>query len=115
MIHNGFWNTKTSRGPSDRFLNSKISISTHESDHGATPFGCTGFFIPATKMKSTRRQSDPFVHTCSRKTLDLVRSMQLPASTGSQMPYQYLSRIMKLDNELKIIPERLTITSKLFR
>ena len=112
IVYNGFWNTRKSNGNSNRFSNSRISISTRESNPGVTPFGCTGFFIPARKMKPKRRQSDPFVQNCSRKTLDIVRSMHLPVSPGSQIPYQHLSRIMKLDNELKIIPERLTISSK---
>ena len=114
IVYNGFWNTRSSTGSSNRVINSRISISPRESNHGATPFGCTGFFIPARKMKPKRRQSDPFVKNCSRKTLDIVRSMHLPAPPGSQIPYQYLSRIMKLDSELKIIPERLTISRKLY-
>ena len=113
ITHYGSWNLNKSANSSIRFANSRRNITSRESDHGVTPFGCTGFFIPASKMKSSRRQSDPFVTTCSRKTLDLMRSIHLPVSSANQMSYQYLSRIMKLDNELKIIPERLTLSSKL--
>ena len=113
-VTHGFWNAKKSSEASNRILNPQKSISARGSNHGITPFGCTGFFIPAKKMNSTRRESDPFIHACSRKTLDLMRSVKLPSTSGHQMSYKYLSRIMKLDNELKIIPERLTISSKLF-
>lgn len=112
VTYTGFWNTTRNIGAFNRFNTPRMTPSPRESSHGATPFGCTGFFIPATKMKSIRRKSDPFVNNCSKKTMDLMRSMQIPSSPGSQLSYQYLSRMMKLDNDLKIIPERLPIFSK---
>ena len=113
VTYTGFWNTTRNIGAFNRFNHPRMMQSSRDSSHGATPFGCTGFFIPATKMKSLRRKSDPFVNNCSKKTLDLMRSMQIPSSPGSQLSYQYLSRIMKLENDLKIIPERLPIYSKM--
>ena len=115
VTYTGFWNTTRNIGAFNRFNHPRITQSSRDSSHGATPFGCTGFFIPATKMKSLRRKSDPFVNNCSKKTLDLMRSMQIPSSPGSHLSYQYLSRIMKLENDLKIIPERLPIYSKMLK
>ena len=109
---NGFWNSSNSLERSNRISNDRSNLSKREYNPGVTPFGCTGFFIPATKMKSSRRRSDPFVNVCSRKTFDLMRSIQLPSNSRNKMTYRYLSGIMKLDNELKIIPEKLTISSK---
>ena len=110
-----FLNAKKSSGTSYRMHNRRVGVSASESNPGVTPFGCTGFFIPAKKMNSTRKQSDPFINACSRKTLDLMRSVKLHATPGHHMSYHYLSRVMKLDNDLKIIPERLTISSKPFK
>ena len=107
------FNKKRFASSTERFGRTRGKIThTSESDLGVTPFGCTGFFIPSTKMKSKRRQSDPFVNTCSRKTFDLMRAIHPPLPSASQMPYQYLSRIMRLDNELKIIPEKWALSSK---
>ena len=109
---NGFWNSSNSLERSNRISNDRSNVSKRECNPGVTPFGCTGFFIPATKMKSSRRRSDPFVNVCSRKTIDWMRSIQLPSNSRNKMTYRYLSGIMKLDNDLKIIPEKLTISSK---
>ena len=114
IVHNGNWNCNKRAYTSSGFsANSSRNITSRGSDLGVTPFGCTGFFIPASKMNSSRRQSDPFMNSCSRKTLDFMHSLHLPVSPENHMPFQYLSKIMKLNNDLKIIPERLTLSSKI--